>query len=151
MGFSGFGICPRRKVMWSKVLQVLRTRGSINCRPLTHKLPINYQPTISVFESVWLLITVHILNPQPSTITAVPLSPHMQYSPVEKQCSPPIDSLYITTSNHLIPSFSCTSLTNNLRMSSQGHPGSHPDHSRVNPLSSTSISNNTHSSNNPNQ
>ena len=26
--FSGFGICPRRKVTWSKVLQVLWTRGS---------------------------------------------------------------------------------------------------------------------------
>ena len=27
-GFSSFGICPRRKVTWSKVLQVLWTRGS---------------------------------------------------------------------------------------------------------------------------
>ena len=26
--FSGFGISPRRKVTWSKVLQVLQTRGS---------------------------------------------------------------------------------------------------------------------------
>ena len=26
--FSGLGICPRRKVTWSKVSQVLRTRGS---------------------------------------------------------------------------------------------------------------------------
>ena len=26
--FSGFGICPRRKVMWKKVLRVFRTRGS---------------------------------------------------------------------------------------------------------------------------
>ena len=27
--FSGLGICPERKVMWSKVLQVLQSRGSI--------------------------------------------------------------------------------------------------------------------------
>ena len=26
--FSGIKICPRRKMMWSKVLQVLQTRGS---------------------------------------------------------------------------------------------------------------------------
>ena len=26
--FSGIGICLKRKVMWSKVLQVLQTRGS---------------------------------------------------------------------------------------------------------------------------
>ena len=29
MVFPGFGIRPGRKVMWSKALQVLRTRGSI--------------------------------------------------------------------------------------------------------------------------
>ena len=29
--FPGFGIRPGRKVTWSKVLQVLRTRGSSTC------------------------------------------------------------------------------------------------------------------------
>ena len=54
-GFFIFGICPRRKVTWSKVLQVLRTRGSI----ILHKyvfMTLSIRHSNFLCYSLWSLI-----------------------------------------------------------------------------------------------
>ena len=51
--FSGFGICPRRKVMWSKVLQVLWTRGTTFHQPVFYSTHDQHFPSESEETAVF--------------------------------------------------------------------------------------------------